>query len=265
VTRSEAVAGGAHDAVDEAIAKGRAREPEMAFAEVFCPRATRPRFALWGALVFAWRQAAFELSDARPTEAKCTWWADEALRSAQGAPRHPLTRALPALELPWLALSEGLLAVASEEPRRPIDRANALASVAPLADALSTMECALFSAKGGTDARRAVAVHLLCERLRVGLSSPDGGRVPLSMLARHGIAAGSLDQTEGEPAVRDWARELLDELPSRLPDAPLYRRTRRAFDAWHLSALAAGRRKALPPSRALLLAWQAARQGRPAG
>ena len=237
----------------------------MAFAEVFCPRASRPRFALWGALVFAWRQAAFELSDARPTEAKCAWWADEAGRSAQGQPRHPLTRALSEPGLPWTLLSEGLIAAAHAEPRRPVDRDDALASVAPLASAISAMECALFAANGGAGAQRAVAVHLLCERLRVGLSAPDGGRIPLSMLARHGVAAGTLDRPEGEPVVRDWARELRDAMPAALDDAPLYRRSRSAFDDWHLRALAEGRRKAMPPPRALLLAWRAARRGRPAG
>ena len=243
------------------VAKSRIREPEMAFAEVFCPRPLRIRFALWGALLFELREAAFELSDARPTEVKSAWWADELLRSAQNTPRHPLMQALAAPQLPWNALARGLLAVTQIEVQRPSDRDAALAAVAPLAGGIATVEAMLFDAKQTQAASRAIAVHLLGERLRVGLGTPDGGRVPLALLARHGITSAGLSQPQGMPAVADWAAELAAASPSDMAGAPLYRRTRAAFDTWFLRELAADRASGrLPSFRALQLAWRAARQ-----
>jgi hypothetical protein len=247
------------------ISKSRAREPEMTYAEVFCPRPQRTRFALWGALLFELREAAFELSDARPTEIKSAWWADELLRSAQDAPRHPLMQALAAPQLPWNALARGLLAVTQVEAQRPSDRDAALAAVTPLADGIAAVEAMLFDAKETQSASRAIAVHLLGERLRVGLGAADGGRVPLVLLARHGITGAALTQSQGMPAVADWAAELAAALPSDLAGTVLYRRTRAAFDAWFLRELAADRTFGkLSSLRALRLAWHAARQTRSA-
>ncbi|HEY2346899.1 MAG TPA: hypothetical protein VGH80_13655 [Xanthomonadaceae bacterium] len=262
MTSTEYTAGDDPAAVAAFVAKWRAREPEMAFAEVFCPRGLRTRFVLWGALVFEWREAAFELSDARPTEAKCGWWADEVLRCSQDAPRHPLTRALSMPALPWQALARGLSAMADAEAMRPADREAALASVAPLADAIAKVEGALFDAPTSADAGRAVAVHLLSQRLRMGLGAPDGGRVPLSLLARHGLHGQDLSSPQGEAAARDWARDLAAALPSDLLDAPLYRRARTAFDGWYLRERAEGRMRGMPPLRALALAWRSARRRR---
>lgn len=245
---------------DEFISRWRAREPEMAWAEVFCPQFLRARFALWGALLFELRAAAFELSDARLIEAKSAWWTDELLRSAQDAPRHPLTQALASPQLPWGALARELIWVAQADPSRPSDRDAALASVAPLADAISAMEAALFAAETPNQATQAVAVHLLGERLRTGLAAVDGGRIPLSLLARHGITSSMLAQPRGVEAVADWAAELASILPENLGSASLYRRTRTAFDAWLLRDRATGGcRRTLPPLRALQLGWRAAR------
>jgi hypothetical protein len=246
----------------EFIAKWRVREPEMAWAEVFCPRPLRERFVLWGALLFELRAAAFELSDARLIEVKSAWWADESLRSAQDAPRHPLTQALAAPQLPWGALARGLVSVAQVDPSRPSDRDSALAAVTPLADGIAAMEAALFDARTANEASLAIAVHLLGERLRIGLGAADGGRIPLSLLARHGIASALLAQPQGAVAVSDWAAELASALPPDPASATLYRRTRTAFDAWLLRERAGGRERSIvPPLRALRLAWRAARSG----
>ncbi|HTD29001.1 MAG TPA: hypothetical protein VK660_06385 [Xanthomonadaceae bacterium] len=266
MTNTDRVASDA-SAIAAFIAKWRAREPEMAFAEVFCPRPQRARFALWGALLFELREAAFELSDTRPTEVKCAWWADEVLRCAQAAPRHPLTQALAAPQLPWSALASGLITVAEGDASRPADRAAALAAVAPLAEGIARVEAALFVAgkpctSAAIAASPAVAAHLLCERLRTGLTAADGGRVPLSLLARHGLSSSELVQPQGARAVSDWAAELASVYPSDLGDAVLFRRSRAAFDSWYLRARATGRFRGMHSLSMLGVAWRSARQGR---
>jgi len=262
VTSTERVAGDA-PAVAAFVAKWRLREPEMVYAEVFCARPLRIRFAAWGALLFELREAAFELSDARLIEAKSAWWADELMRCAQGAPRHPLTQALAVLQLPWNGLAHGMLAMAHADGSRPVDRDAALAAIAPFAEGIATVEAALFDATMASDASRMVAVHLLCERLRVGLAASDGGRIPLSLLARHAIAGSVLAGPEGASAVADWAAELAAAQPSDVAGLALYRATRSAFDTWFLRELATGHaHRALPRLRALRMAWQAARQAR---
>ncbi|MBS0194928.1 MAG: hypothetical protein JSR34_11890 [Proteobacteria bacterium] len=279
------------------VAKWRAREPEMAFAEVFCPRPLRMRFALWGALLGEWREAALELSDPRPTQIKCLWWAEEVLLAAQAGPRHPLLRALALPSLPWQGLAQALAMRADAETDRPVDRAAALAAVAPLADAIAALEAALFALPASTvtafaapastsaapeatmradppstvsasvAARQALAVHLLGERLRIGREGSAGGLLPLSLLARHGLTAAALDEARGEPVRRDWADELAGALsglePPQSLDACLYRRCRAGFDAWLLRDYAAGRQRRMPPLRALRIAWRCARQQRP--
>lgn len=245
------------------ISKWRVREPEMAYAEVFCPRSLRARFALWGALLHELREATFELSDTRLIEAKSAWWADELLRSAQGAPRHPLTLALASPLLPWDALARGLHAVAQTDAQRPSDREVALAAIAPLAQGIAMFEAALFDVPMTDDAIAAVVVHLLGERLRHGLAAADGGRVPLSLFARHGITSSMLTQAQGVPVVADWAAELATMLPADVGGIALYRSTRAAFDTWFLHELAANRpRRPIPRLRALRLAWRTARAGR---
>lgn len=262
VTSTERDVGDA-PAVAAFVAKWRMREPEMVYAEVFCARPLRTRFATWGALLFELREAAFELSDARLIEAKSAWWADELLRCSQGAPRHPLTQALASPRLQWTALAHGMLAMAHADASRPSDRDAAFAVVAPLADGIAKVEAALFDAPMTSDASRMVAAHLLGERLRVGLASADGGRVPLSLLARHGIGSSALAQSQGVPAVADWAAELAAAQASDFAGVALYRATRSAFDTWFLRELATGHAHgALPRLRALRLAWHAARQAR---
>lgn len=235
----------------------------MIYAEVFCPHHLRARFVLWGALLFELRAAAFELSDTRLIEAKSAWWSDELLRCAQGAPRHPLTQALAAPQLPWAGLARGMLSIAQTEASRASDGDAALAEIAQFAEGIAAVEAALFDVSMTSTATRAVAVHLLCERLRTGLDASDGGRVPLSLLARHAITRSALAQPQGVPAVADWAAELSAAAPADLAGGALYRSARTAFDTWFLRELAADHaRRAMPKLRALRLAWREARQSR---
>jgi hypothetical protein len=165
-------------------------------------------------------------------------------------------------QLPWNALARGLVAATHDDASRPTDRGAALAAVAPLADGIAMVEAALFDTPTAAGAHRAVAVHLLCERIRIGLAAADGGRVPLSLLARHGITGSTLAQPQGAPAVSDWAAELAAALPSDMGNAVLYRRTRAAFDRWFLQERVTGRERRMPSLQMLRLAWSSARQGR---
>jgi len=257
----------------EFIGKWRAREPEMTFAEPFCPRPLRMRFQLWGALLLALREAAFELSDARVIEAKSAWWAEELGRTATHGARHPLTQALvheAQMPLPWPQLGNGLLASAASEPR-PADADAAIAGIRPMAEGILAFEAALFPGESfdadnehalHANVSNAVVVHLLAERLRAGLSSQDGGRIPLSLLARHRITVAQLVEPAGAAAIADWAQQLLAFAPARLRGASLYRRTLSAFDRRTLQRHAQ-RRTVAPanPLQALWLAWTAARHG----
>jgi len=254
------------------------REPEMVFAEPFCPPSLRTRFRIWGALLLELREAAFELSDARVIEAKSAWWAEELARSAQHAARHPLTQALvreatvhsphAQVELPWAQLGNGLLVSAASEPR-PVDSNAAIAGMRPLAEGILGFEAALFGCPAsnashapvaGADALNAAVAHLLCERLRVGLHGEDGGRIPLALLARHRLTALQLAGPSGVATTADWARELLTLAPMRLTGATLYRRTRSAFDRRALQRIARHRPPTPPhPLIALWTAWGAAR------
>lgn len=264
------------------IGKWRVREPEMAFAEPFCARLLRPRFRLWGALLQELREATFELSDARVIEAKSAWWAEELARTGRLAARHPLTQALvqeAQMALPWRQLGNGLLASAKGESR-PADSEAAIAGIRPLAEGIVAFEAVLFVRASfdasrdhalHTQASNAVVAHLLTERLRTGLWSEDGGRVPLSLLARHRITAAQLTDTVAAAAIADWAQQLLTFAPARLIGASVYRRSRCAFDRRALQRMIQHRVAAPPhPLHALWLAWASARnsaetRGRTAG
>lgn len=254
----------AGQALEGFVAKWRAREPDMAQAEIFCPPPRRGRFQAWGALQHALREAVFELRDAHVGQAKSGWWAEELLALQRGTPRHPLTLALAGQgdAMRWSPLAGALIdSVAGD--LRPAGRDAAFAGVDALARGIAETEAALFDLPGSDEEGvRAVAVHLLAQRLSVGLAAEDAGRVPMHLLARHGLTSAELGEEAGRPARRDWARELLAALPARLPRAPLYRRQRAAFDRYRLARLAAGADERAPgPLRGLLLAWNAARGG----
>lgn len=239
------------------VDKWHRREPEMALAEVFCPPERRPVFRAWGALLHELREATFELSDARVTAAKSQWWAEELLLVARGAGRHPVCADLPPA-LPWAALARAVLEQASFDGR-PTDAAHALEQVAPLAEAIAAIEAGLHEAPPPV---RAVAVNLLLHRLPHGLVAEDQARLPLGLLARHGLTVAEVAEGRGEALLRDWARELLVALPVPAAPSSLYRRLRTGFDRARLQRLAAGRGFDPPPAVASLWrAWRLARSG----
>ena len=241
------------------VAKWQQREPEMVFAEVFCPPADKPRFRAWGALLHEVREALFELSDPAVTRAKSTWWAEELLGMAQGRAQHPLTIALVQESAAWAGLSRAVLEQA-QEPALAADTAEALALLQPLAAAVTQIEAELFRADTNEAARRALAVHWLLQRLPAGLSASDRARLPMHLLARHGMDTAALADDSVNALLRDWAGELLQAAPDAAPGAAWLRRSRLRFDRSRLRNLAQGQPAApLAPWSSLWQSWRAAR------
>ena len=245
------------DAIEHFVAKWHRREPEMALAEVWCPPEARPRFRAWGALGHELREAAFELSDARVMAVKSQWWAEELVNLAQGRGRHPISAVLDARDVPWTALARALLEQAQIDTR-PADPAQALGHVAPLARAMAQAEAAVFEQAADARSADALTVHLLLQRLPAGLAAEDQARLPLNLLARHGLTAAQVAAGEGEVLLRDWAKHLAAALPA--PGGPLFRRLRTGFDRARLARLAAGR--GFAPPAAPLSVWRAWRIAR---
>ncbi|MGH8029099.1 MAG: hypothetical protein ACREO3_04095, partial [Arenimonas sp.] len=216
----------------------------------------------WGALGHALREAAFELSDARVTEAKCAWWAEELAGWGEGRSRHPLGRVLSRSEAPWSRLGQACLALAEAEPAQP-DTAAAIGALMDPARALAVVESALFTpAQPDPDpdrAARAIAVHWLAQRVPAGVATDDRGRIPLHLVARHGNAAFAEPGPARVALLRDWGAELL-AAGGPDPAGPLFRRARSAFDRSRLQQLArTGEAGAAFPPATLWRAWHAAR------
>ncbi len=249
----------ADDALAHFVAKWLQREPEMRFAEPFLPPVQRERAQAWGALLHELREAAFELSDPGVARAKTAWWAEELLRASAGEARHPVTARLGA-GAPWAALSRELLRL-PEVDGRSASTAQALAALQPAAEAAAAVESALFAAGDDALAAHSLAVHWLLSRLPQGLADEDQARLPMHLLARHGLTAAELPTERSRPLLRDWGSELLAASPGRLPPGvALFRRARHRLDRQRLRALA---REGLPrppsPPAALWQAWRAAR------
>ena len=247
------------DALAHFVAKWLQREPEMRFAEPFLPPRQRPRAQAWGALLHELREAAFELSDPGVARAKPAWWAEDLLRTAAGEPRHPLTAQLDA-RAPWAAFSRELLRLTEADGRSPSTQ-DALAGLQPAAQAAAAVEAALFDAGTDAEATRSLARHWLLSRLPQGLADEDQARLPMHLLARHGLTAAELPGERSRPLLRDWGVELLAVAPDRLaPPVALFRRARHRLDRLRLRALA---REGVPrppsPPAALWQAWRAAR------
>jgi hypothetical protein len=241
------------------VGKWLAREPEMAIAEAFCPPERKPPYRAWGGLLHELREAAFELSDARVTEVKTAWWAEELIGVGQGRHRHPLTEVLVDRVAPWSDLGRSLLELPDAGCRYG-NTAEAIDSLMPIARSTIAVESALFATTANDDSARALVVHWLLQRLPHGLASEDQARIPMHLFARHGLSAAQVIAGQGEALLQDWAAELQGQLPAALAGASVFRRGRTRFDRARLQRLADGRGFAEPPALATLWrAWRAAR------
>lgn len=256
------------------VHKWWSREPEMRIAAAFCAGAdsTPPggraeaelRFQCWGALLHELREALFEIADVGVAAAKRGWWAEELQAIAAGSPRHPLGEALAATSssaaAPWTGLALAVLGRAIDGARAA-DGEEALANLLPLAEATIAVENALFQARGDAAAARALALHWLLQRLPAGLAAEDGARIPMHLLARHGLTAAQLPRA-GDALLRDWGAELAAAMPSATVGAAFLRRAATRFDRARLQRLAGRGGRGLAETAALATlwrAWQAAR------
>jgi hypothetical protein len=244
------------------VGKWLLREPEMAIAEVFCPPERKPLYRAWGGLLHELREATFELSDARVTEVKTAWWAEELIGVGQGRHRHPLTEVVVMVDCdaPWSALGRSLLELPDAGSRYGTT-AEVIDSLMPIARSALAVESALFAVSASDDSARALVIHWLLQRLPHGLATEDQARIPLHLFARHGLSAAQLVAGQGEALLRDWAAELLNQLPADVAGAGAFRRSRVRFDNARLQRLAAGRGFTEPPALATL--WRAWRVARP--
>lgn len=242
-----------HQELQHFVSKWYAREPEMQFAEVFVPASGKLMFHVWGALLHELKHTLFELSDARVTEVKTAWWADEFLRLSNGQPRHPITQALIDVPAPWLSLSSSLFSVIETASTRASNTGQAIANLLPFANSVIEIEDMVFDCKSATS-EKIFAVHCLLHRLPHGLSAEDQARIPMHLMARHSVSAAQLPNIGQNGLLRDWAAELNSVLGEK-PAGSVFRRARTRFDQAQFANLMAG--KGFVKSSAPRLLWQA--------
>lgn len=228
-------------AIETFTAKWRARWPEWAVAEVFVPTGQRATALEWVTLIQELTDAAWGGSDARPGEAKLGWWSEELQGWSKGLRRHPLGAGLQRQPAPWSELAAALPSlIASRE--RAIDAAGALGALTPFAQAVASAEAGLFGSDlASADAAQAVLTSLLQARVAHHPSEAP----PLQALAQ-----------AGDEALGLWTREL-----AQRPLARAATRPRRLWTGLAQARLARGAAaQPLSPSRALWVAWRAARR-----
>lgn len=243
------------------IDKWLQREPAFVQASLFVARDQRQLFAHWGALLFCLREAAFELSDPSLRLTKSAWWARELIAITTAQAQHPLAQAFAVHpQAPWPELSAALLHAAGDSEPAPHDSHAALAQMHTLASAMVAVEAALLGGTASASATRLAAIHLLAQRLWVGQSADDAGRVPLQLLARHQVSRSAIRDGKAAAAVADYAGELLLLAPADSAAVPLFRRMQWVLDRDVLACLAAGKPpRCKPGMRSLWRFWRAAR------
>jgi hypothetical protein len=254
------------------VDKWLAREPEMRLADVFAVREQRAALQLWWTLLNEIDEAVSELREVSVAQAKLAWWGDELLQGTAGEARHPLVRALFAVEaarrVPAECWSELALAAiaAAQDDATPIDVDGLVRARMPLASAIATVETMVFDA-AATAADIAVAARVRALRRALITRAAVRLPIPLALVARHQRAQLDLSnpgaERETAPLIADLAQGLLDAL-----DAPAagtsYRRARRLHDihllrSWSRQSTA---RFEIARLASLRLHWRAARAAR---
>lgn len=230
---------GDHEAIGSFIDKWRARWPEWAVAEVFVPREQRESTLAWMALLQEVTDAAWGGSDPRPGEAKLGWWAEELMGWSRGIRRHPLGQVLQKYPVAWGQLASSLPSL-RDSRERPVDMEDAFARVQGFAEAVATIEQALFGG-GKPDAGGIVASNLLQQRL----AHHPADAAPLQVLAQAGEGA----------SIAEWTRQLAARSTTRGATRP-----RRLLAALSQARLRRGEAvQPVPAPLALWASWRAAR------
>jgi len=229
------------DALASFVGKWHQRQPEMALLDAFCPPPQRRRMHAWGALTHELSETLWTTSDAGVARTKLAWWERDLSAGASGS-QHPIARAL---------LAEAGGEVPATAWRRLLTAAIDLGEASREAGAVPEAEARAFG-------ERLAEVETVLFALP---SDADAVTVDLRLVGmQHGIGDGAVD--------RDLIRELVGQLPP--PGRQnLFRNGRTAFDRWRLQRLQRGASLAdvqrIPPLRALLLGWSAARRSRATG
>lgn len=215
-------------ALDSFIAKWRARWPEWPVAEVFIPVAQRDVATAWFALLQELTDAAWAGEDPTPGIAKLAWWQEELQGWSMGRRRHPLGVALQRRDAPWHGLASTLTTLRDTRTPPP-DAASALIALRPFAEAAAVVEQALF-AGGDPAGADEIAATLLATHTRWLADGIGASRQTISDLDAHWPSQRGL-------------------LPRRIAAAVARARLRAGVPQL----------RALPPWRALWVAWRAAR------
>ncbi len=270
-----------HDATSAAFASFEQKwldaHPENALVAVFLPVEQRRRERAFNTLVHELEQAAFDVREPQIAAAKLAWWQHELVEASTGNARHPITKTLfsdaqaravdPAI---WPAMAAG--AAMMTEPVSCTTLAESLTGFTPFYCAVARAERALLEGKTGDCSAHATLwaiTHLLRE-----LANPSrfDARLPLDLLARHGVTRRDLT-TATQPCaalLRDYLGALTGEIHKALAvtsPASLTRRVRTCLDLFFASK---AQRAADPLAylvahtpagrwRSLLAAWREAR------
>lgn len=256
-------------APDSFIDKWLARWPEWAVAQVFVPQAQRRTLLAWAALQQELCDAAWGGADARPGEAKLGWWQEELSGWSRGLRRHPLGALLQAQPGDWLTLAHVLPAL-RDSRERPVDANEALRQVATVADVFARTDAALEAGVAAASAPHpgpAAVAQVSRQLLHARLLVAGEAAVPLQELARagQGDAVSSWAKRvpnvalDGHTTVRGMSDDVLSRTETTGAAAPAHR-FRRITAALARQRLQRGDvAKPLPAWRALLVAWQGAR------
>ncbi len=231
-------------ALDSFLDKWRTRWPEWRVVEVFVPASQRQLAIAWFALLQEFTDAMNIGGDPLPADAKLAWWGEELRDWNRQRSRHPLGRVLEPHPAPWFELAEALPAlIRMREPPRDADAA--FRTVFPLADAIASVERALFRHGSSGSWAQAVASQLLAARLE----GAGAAASPAHVAGAGGFSPG------------DWADELLRRWPL-LGAGPVPRKLVDALARSQLQRFRAGAESVatLSPPRALWLGWRAARR-----
>ncbi|MFB9066716.1 hypothetical protein [Pseudofulvimonas gallinarii] len=249
------------------IDKWLAAEPWHRLLLVFESSARRDLRAVLECIGFELRQAALTRSDPRVAAVKLEWWLQEWTALAEGAPRHPLTRVLPAcadasLQAAGAGLVQAALGLASEDSEA--DLAGLVARWRRFADAQAALDAHWLPEAAAAELH---AFALVAEQVPHASGELGRGRLPLplSLLARHG---GTRTTLRDDPAIAtavlaDHARALLDSAPAVAAEGEDYRRRQAALARLRLASTLRDPRRAwagdlrLPALRALWSAWRA--------